>query len=59
LLVVAIVLEVADAFFWPASVSIVPSLVLPAQPARANAVTAVGEQIGGSSARSSAVCCSP
>lgn len=46
-LVVAVVLGVTDAFFWPASGSILPSLVSPAQLPRANAVTAVGEQIGG------------
>jgi MFS family permease len=46
-LVVGIGLGVADAFFWPASGSIVPSLVSPAQLPRANAVTAVGEQVGG------------
>lgn len=46
-LAVAVALGVADAFFWPASSSIVPSLVSPVQLARANAVTAVSEQVGG------------
>lgn len=46
-LAVAVALGVADAFFWPASGSIVPSLVSMVQLARANAVTAVSEQVGG------------
>jgi predicted MFS family arabinose efflux permease len=46
-LVVAVGLGVADAFFWPASGSIVSSLVSSTQLDRANAVTAVGEQVGG------------
>lgn len=44
---VAVMLGVADAFFWPASSSITPSLVAPGQLTRANAVTSVGEQVGG------------
>ena len=46
-LAVAVGLGVADAFFWPASASILPSLVSTAQLPRANAITAVGEQVGG------------
>jgi MFS family permease len=46
-LVVAVGLGVVDAFFSPASASILPSLVAPAQLDRANAVAAVGEQVGG------------
>lgn len=46
-LVAAVVLGVADAFFWPASSSIIPTLVADEQIPRANAVTAVSEQVGG------------
>lgn len=42
--VVGVAFGVADAFFWPASSSIVPSLVGEDQLVRANALVSVGEQ---------------
>ncbi len=46
-LIVALILGVADAFFLPASSSILPSLVPAEQLFHANAVTTVCEQVGG------------
>jgi MFS family permease len=42
---VGAVVGVAEAFFWPASTSIVPSLVEPARLPRANALLGVAEQV--------------
>jgi MFS family permease len=42
--VTGVVFGVAEAFFWPASASIVPSLVEPEQLPRANALVGVAEQ---------------
>jgi MFS family permease len=41
---IAAAFGIADSFFWPASASIVPSLVSAAELPRANAIVAVGEQ---------------
>jgi hypothetical protein len=43
---VGVVFGTAEAFFWPASTSIVPSLVPAERLTRANALLGVGEQIG-------------
>ncbi|MGH3623427.1 MAG: MFS transporter [Sciscionella sp.] len=44
---IGIIVGIADAFFWPASGSIVPTLVEPPALARANALVGVGEQVSG------------
>ncbi len=44
LFAIGLLFGVADAFFWPASVSIIPTLVPREQLARANALAASGEQ---------------